>query len=145
MRQATIAAIAFALMLSACGAFDPCNDARVDCIKWGKISYTNNTDEKLLVHFNTEGGANRVRPAETQTIPFVLPRPSEGERYDDEDDSVHIDFFDDHGCAAFTIWSTVRRIREERKSSFTIRQADLKPRAERSGCDPSWLPLPPYR
>jgi len=150
--QAALAGIAFALMLTACGAFDPCNDPRANCIEWEDISYANNTEEKLFVDFTVAGGDgpegyHRILSGETRTVPFVLPpKPQLADyRYDDIDDAAYIYFRDDRGCTALVIQSTVRKIREEHDSSFTIRQSDLIPQSERGSCDPARLPLPPYR
>lgn len=139
--QAVFAVLAIPLMLSiGCSIFDPCNDSRANCIKSEKISYTNNTDEVLFVHFNTEGASHLVAPGETQAIRFYLPRSSEGEEYDDGDDPVQIDFFDYRGCSALVVGSTVNKIRREHNSHFAISQADLKPPLERSDCDLTWVP-----
>jgi len=110
-------------------------------IKTGEISYTNETDERLFVHFNDEGASHALMPNETSTISFILPRPVEGQHYDDDDDPVRMNFYDEQGCDVLTIFTTVRKIREEHESSFVIVAGDIAAPQDRYDCDVDRLPL----
>ena len=92
------------------------------------ITYSNQTDEWLQV--GIDGGGVPLPAREQHTISYIY------HTVDGDDDPLTILFWDENGCEALTIETSLRQIREEH-DFFLIVPADLAPLSQRHVCDPS--------